>query len=152
MSSTNKTGQLSRLVYASRSGFSLSMDEFLTILHKSRDNNQRNGVTGVLAYGDRHFMQILEGNRRLVSQTYSRIIQDTRHSKVELLDFSGCSERYFSDWSMQHQCVRKDILAKMGIEEPFRPQNWTADKCIHFAIRYSTLLNTPLNEADFQLA
>ena len=153
MSSSSTTNQLSRLVYASRAQRLFSMDDFMVILRKSRDNNQRNGVTGVLAYGDCHFMQILEGSRRAVSQTYSRITQDARHTNVELIDFSGCSERYFADWSMQHQCVRQDILSKIGIQSPFRPHNWTADRCIHFAIQYSVLLSNSAkdNEATLQM-
>jgi hypothetical protein len=154
MPSPSAVDTLSRLIYASRAQRLFSMHEFMDILRKSQENNLQNGLTGVLAYGDGHFMQTIEGDRRLVSQTYSRIVKDDRHCDVELLEFSGCSERYFSAWSMQHQCVRTDILTRLGIQEAFRPHHWTADKCIHFAIRYSMLLNASPDEnsAKLQLA
>lgn len=146
MSSNNIINQLSRLVYASRAERLFFLDEFMAILEKSRDKNRQSGITGVLAYGDGYFMQILEGERRAVSQTYSRITRDSRHHQIELLDFSRCSERHFADWSMQHQCVRRDILDQLQVEGAFRPHDWTAEKCIDFAIRYSALLQPPANE------
>ncbi len=147
MLSTGAVDTLSRLIYASRAQRLFSMHEFMDILRKSQEKNLQNGLTGVLAYGDGYFMQIIEGDRRLVSQTYSRIVNDDRHCDIELLDFSGCTERYFAAWSMQHQCVRTDILTQLGIQGAFRPHHWTADKCIQFAIRYSMLLNTLPNDS-----
>lgn len=132
--------RLHRLTYISKPSKPLNMGKFLEILRKSRDNNMRDDVTGILAYGDGYFMQILEGSQRQLSTTYHRIVADSRHKNVTLIGFSPTSERCFSDWSMKHLCVRKDLLEKTRMTGKFDPQNWSEEKCLQFAFTYSSLL------------
>ena len=91
---------LVRLVYASRAKATLTPAQFDDILTVSRRNNPANGITGVLCTSSFIFLQMLEGGRKEVSDTYNRIACDPRHQDVQLLHFEEIMARRFADWSM----------------------------------------------------
>ena len=91
---------LVRLLYASRTSKEIDHAVLDSILSQSRAHNPLAGLTGILCYSDRIFMQVLEGNRREVSKLYSLIASDERHSDVEILLFEDIIERRFSHWTM----------------------------------------------------
>ena len=62
--------------------------------------NKQNDVTGALFYLDGCFMQLLEGARDDVSDTFLRIKSDARHADVEVLFLEEATERIFPDWNM----------------------------------------------------
>lgn len=73
---------------------------------KSRYNNDKNKITGALFCRDDLYLQYLEGPEREVDITYSKIIEDDRHTEVLLLN-SGMSERrLFANWAMKHDPVQ----------------------------------------------
>jgi hypothetical protein len=62
-----------RIIYLS-SGIKIFSDEEINDLLKvSRNNNEKNGITGLLLYSDGNFMQILEGEKEAVENTYKKI-------------------------------------------------------------------------------
>ena len=91
---------LVRLMYASRAAAAVNHDELLAILRKSKVNNPRHGVTGVLCYSGGIFLQVLEGGRSAVNHLYNRIAADSCHTDVELLSYEEIGERRFAGWSM----------------------------------------------------
>ena len=93
---------LVRLMYASRAVPAVDQEELIAILKKSKANNPKLGVTGVLCacFDSRVFMQVLEGGRLAVNRLYNRIANDPRHTDVELLAYDEISERRFAGWSM----------------------------------------------------
>jgi Sensors of blue-light using FAD len=91
---------LVRLMYASRAADSVSQDELVAILRKSKANNPGIGVTGVLCFSSGIFLQVLEGGRNAVSKLYNHIAADPRHHDVVLLSYDEIGERSFSGWSM----------------------------------------------------
>ena len=91
---------LVRLMYASRAVPAVDQEELVAILKKSKVNNPKAGVTGVLCFSEGIFMQVLEGGRTAVNQLYNRIAADARHSDVVLLHYDEIAERRFAGWSM----------------------------------------------------
>ena len=91
---------LVRLMYASRAVPAVDQEELIAILKKSKANNPKAGVTGVLCFSEGIFMQVLEGGRAAVNQLYNRIAADARHSDVVLLHYEEIAERRFAGWSM----------------------------------------------------
>ena len=91
---------LVRLLYASRAPREIEHSMLESILDQSRRHNPQAGLTGILCYSDKIFMQVLEGNRREVSELYNKIVRDPRHADVELLLFEEIAERRFSNWTM----------------------------------------------------
>ena len=59
-------------------------------------------MTGVLIWTPRYFAQVIEGNRAAVQLLYDRILRDTRHEKVELVDARDVPDRAFADWSLAY--------------------------------------------------
>lgn len=92
---------LTRLIYLSYAAPNLAYPDLKDILEKSERNNTAAAITGMLCFGDSMFLQILEGDRKLVSQTYTRILGDKRHFDSELIEFTETDSRLFSGWSMQ---------------------------------------------------
>ena len=91
---------LVRLLYASRAVPAVDHEELLAILKKSKANNPKVGITGVLCFSQGIFMQVLEGGRDAVSSLYNRIANDARHAEVVLLNYEEIAERRFAGWSM----------------------------------------------------
>ena len=93
---------LVRLLYASHAAASVDNDTVAAILKRSKENNARVGVTGVLCFctSANIFLQVLEGGRNAVSKLYNRIAQDARHGDVALLSYEEIGERSFASWSM----------------------------------------------------
>jgi hypothetical protein len=91
---------LIRLTYVSRAVDVVSQPIMDSILASSRKNNPPNGITGVLCTNNYIFLQLLEGGRKEVSETYNRINRDPRHHDIQLLHMEEVSERKFAGWSM----------------------------------------------------
>ena len=91
---------LSQFIYTSRPfGFSGPMlDDILT---SARWLNARDGITGALICRADMYMQLLEGPRTVVNNTFARILADDRHVEVTLLYVGDTLERMFPDWSMR---------------------------------------------------
>ena len=85
---------------ASRAVPAVDQEERVAILKKSKANNPKAGITGVLCLSEGIFMQVLEGGRNAVSALYNRIANDARHSEVALLNYEEIAERHFAGWSM----------------------------------------------------
>ncbi|MDI6745542.1 MAG: BLUF domain-containing protein [Rhodocyclaceae bacterium] len=91
---------LVRLLYASRAAASLTTENVDSILEESRSHNVPHGITGMLCFSNDLFIQVLEGSRKNVSDVYSRIVKDKRHSDIQLLIFEEIAERRFGNWTM----------------------------------------------------
>jgi hypothetical protein len=92
------------LSYHSRNrliGFTLDRtSELMKILEASRTRNAEAGVTGALLFIEQRFVQILEGERDAVEDTFERIRGDSRHTAVTLIGRRKESRRLFGAWSM----------------------------------------------------
>ena len=128
---------LYRLIYVSQAISGLEYPDFIEILQKSESNNTKVGITGMLVFGDSMFLQVLEGSRRLVSQTYNRILLDKRHVNAELIDFSEIDHRNFGVWSMKmvqinNQPEVRNIILKYSNSNVFSPISMTGKQSLDF--------------------
>jgi Sensors of blue-light using FAD len=89
-----------QLVYVSSSVKPFSDNELLQLLEKSRRNNDKLGITGMLLYKNGDFMQALEGDEVQVRALSAQIARDPRHKDVSTLLDGPCVTREFPDWSM----------------------------------------------------
>ena len=72
------------------------------ILQKAQAWNQANNITGMLCQGQGVFLQALEGERKTVTDLYSRIYADQRHTNVEMIHCESIVTRRYANWSMAH--------------------------------------------------
>lgn len=89
-----------QLVYQSTAVRYLTSQELLEMLERSRVNNARCAITGMLLYHGGHFLQLLEGHEKEVRDRYAVIAQDVRHKYVSLVMTGPNAARDFPDWTM----------------------------------------------------
>ena len=89
-----------KLVYISTSRQGLSAADLADILTVARENNARDGITGLLMLYQRQFFQVLEGDEEKVHACLERIEDDLRHTGVTVLMDEPTDTRQFPDWDM----------------------------------------------------
>jgi hypothetical protein len=100
--------KLIQLVYISRATFVPSeissgiQPNVARILLKSRVNNEKNGLVGVLYFGDNNFFQCLEGEESAVEQLYAKLMLDPRHKDLKIIIKKSIDALSFKNWSMKH--------------------------------------------------
>lgn len=94
-----------QLVYISTARPTLELSDVESILQTSRRRNGADGVTGLLIFDGKRFLQALEGPEAQVAKTYERIQTDPRHRAVVQLNRAEVSERQFGQWAMASQLV-----------------------------------------------
>lgn len=63
--------------------------------------NRRLGITGVLWFSNKRFLQIIEGPRDAVESVYDAIQKDDRHQQIDTISSSPIAERSFNRWGMR---------------------------------------------------
>jgi hypothetical protein len=130
---------LYRLIYSSHGKPNLGYHDLKDIMEKSEKNNQSEGITGLLCYGDSIFLQILEGDRTIISKTYHRISLDTRHHTPELIECVPIESRIFGAWSMKAVNLSelnsqqvKNLILKYSASAILQPHTMTSEQCLNF--------------------
>ena len=88
------------LVYVSSAAQLFTRSQLDELLIRSRENNTRLAITGMLLYRDGNIMQLLEGDEAAVRALYQRIAADPRHHTCQILLTSEAEDRIFPEWSM----------------------------------------------------
>lgn len=101
-----------RIIYASQAADGFSPEELVALLEKSRANNGRDGLSGMLLYSSRSFLQMLEGQPAALAETYARILADPRHTRLRLLMDQEVAAPMFPDWTMGFEHVDDEELAE----------------------------------------
>ena len=100
--------KLVQIIYISRSTFENTdainkiEPNVVRILAKSRINNRKNGLVGVLYFGDGAFFQCLEGEEDAINTLFAKIESDPRHKDVKLISKKYISRVSFPDWAMKY--------------------------------------------------
>lgn len=105
--------RLVQLVYMSRPRIA-DPAQLARILDASRERNKPAGITGTLISRADIFVQMLEGPREAVSDTFGRIAKDVRHDEILLVQMADASGRLFPDWLMR--------------DDPMPSWMWSADE------------------------
>jgi hypothetical protein len=90
-----------QIVYTSTAVEDFSPADIERLLLDARRRNRALGVSGMLVFHDRTFLQALEGEQRAVNEIFARIASDRRHHDIEILHRgSSLDQRLFGDGSM----------------------------------------------------
>jgi hypothetical protein len=90
------------LTYKSLAVPETSNDDIVNILATAQKFNLEYGITGCLVFHNHHFIQILEGDKKFVKTTFSKIKDDSRHTSVQVLSEGTKVSRFFPDWNMAY--------------------------------------------------
>ncbi len=147
---------LVRLIYVSQMTDKMDVDGLKEILSVARQNNEKTGVTGVLCYDPKYFMQWLEGPRDAVNRIYADIVKDPRHLNITILDYQEIGRRSFEKWSMAYVSTRKadqSVLFKYSASPDFDPFGMNAENAVGFLVELAAekneLLSRTVNDEDF---
>jgi len=108
---------ISQYVYISTAQ-GLSRDDVEAILDTCARNNVEQGVTGLLLYNGRNFLQLLEGEKRALDRLMATIEVDPRHAGVAILHKGEVEARVCPDWAMKRIAIAEAIeVRQRGLEE-----------------------------------
>ncbi len=122
------SNKLCRLIYHSHLRPDLQQGDFDAILDESVRCNTSDNITGLLVYNKTFFMQVLEGPVQPVNLLYKRLLSDSRHHSVCLVDYSYISDRRFSNWAMA--VARIPTMTQRYLDQEFggfSPPDFTAE-------------------------
>jgi hypothetical protein len=97
--------ELISLVYSSRASRSFRPDGLEALAARSRENNHRTGLTGLLLYSRGRFLQTLEGPEDALRERMTVITADPRHTHVQTLIEERIEQRRYPNWLMEYQPV-----------------------------------------------
>lgn len=92
-----------RLLYISYASPLMNNQELENILQKSRANNKKDEVSGMLLYHEGVFIQLLEGPEDSVKKIFSKITLDARHENLFTLMASSGGGRLFKGCPMGYK-------------------------------------------------
>ena len=126
---TQQGAMMFSLTYVSSALIPFSAGELRTLLEKCISNNPRRDITGMLLYKDGNFMQVLEGDEKVVRAVHSIIAADPCHRGLMTLLQGFTPGRQFPNWSMGFRDLGADLDNPEG---------------------YSEFLNVPLTGMEFK--
>ena len=116
---------LIHLLYVSAASKRFSEEELIELLNASKSYNSSHGITGMLLYCDKQFIQALEGPRSVVEELFDCIQADTRHSNVLELVNQPIEKRCFPSWSMGFHSFDSKELEHMDGYQSFSDEFMT---------------------------
>jgi hypothetical protein len=134
-----------RIIYLSSAIEMFTDEEINNLLQISRANNEQKNITGLLLYSEGNFIQILEGSKEDVMDTFEKIKLDTRHKNIIIIVNEETESRTFSDWSMGYSLLDPSFLNKHPEINPFRfKSSASIDRIVKTFIK--TFLNSSRNQ------
>ncbi len=118
-----------------------STQELLRLLQQCRENNAGNGVTGMLLYGNETFLQVLEGEEKVINDLVDKIRTDPRHTNVQILHRRTIQRRQYSDWSMGFKRVSDKELQHVEGLRDFGEKDFNADYLIQHGSVIQSLMD-----------
>ncbi len=98
-------------LYISTAG-NLSDGEVEKIVETSQRNNNAAGISGLLFYNNRNFLQLVEGEDAALKSLMTRIAHDPRHSGIVILDNSLIPKRNCGEWAMRRFSIGEDAASR----------------------------------------
>ncbi|OHX67462.1 BLUF domain-containing protein [Flammeovirga pacifica] len=132
------------LCYISTRKELLDDDILKEILVHSRKKNKEKELTGLLLLLDNKFIQILEGDEKVVNDLYKIISNDTRHNTIQKIYSGEIDQRNFVSWDMAFHEIHWDDLEEVGLVTTYNKgsslENYLKGKN-HYVIEYLKSLN-----------
>jgi hypothetical protein len=119
---------LIHLIYVSSAHALKSDAELELILESAVRHNAAQHITGMLLYANGGFMQVLEGDAAAVDETYARVVRDSRHGNIFLLERDEIPARRFAQWHMGFRSLSKSYLNAHPAYADFFSRDFNAEK------------------------
>lgn len=126
---------LRQYLYVS-TALNLSADAIKSILVACQHNNAERGITGLLLYNGRNFIQLVEGEPDDLEWVMGRISADPRHSGISKLEDRATEQRSCPEWKMRHIRLLDDVSerrAALDLELPEKLDSGLRRMILNFA-------------------
>ena len=117
---------LKTLTYTSLARLDLDAQDLEAIHHSARTLNALDGITGLLVFDGRRFLQIVEGAPDAIDDLMARLWRDSRHSAIEIRDERLVEARAFPDWTMELLQVDAGFLTARNSIDGILPEETPA--------------------------
>lgn len=101
---------------------SLSREDVDAVLASSQRNNVARGVTGLLLYNGRNFLQLLEGEESELVTLMVKISHDPRHTGISMIDRKIVGERVCPNWAMKRVTIADSVEKRREALEAELPE------------------------------
>jgi hypothetical protein len=134
---------LYHLIYYSKTVPGIGFDVIGPMLQLAAERNEQEGVSGFICFSSKYFLQVLEGSRHSVNQTFNRICRDPRHTETVILDAREIASRNFGSFGLGYMSgvhEKRDIYFKYCGGTLFEPHRLTSVSALSMLIdcaRYS---------------
>lgn len=88
------------LIYRSTSTNGFNDEDIRMMMEKSRIFNKKHEITGCLLHHNKHFLQLIEGEEKIIRELFGKISKDKRHGNIVLLSLEENQFPLFSKFSM----------------------------------------------------
>ena len=109
-----------QVIYSSAAVIEFSEKDLASLLLRARANNARLGVSGLLLHHEGSFLQVLEGDTKVLDSLFTTISADKRHNRVVKLLDREADERHFAEWKMGFVAVAALSQALPGFSDFLR--------------------------------
>ena len=90
------------ILYISSFKRDYTADELNVMMDGFKENNKRDGITGVIIVGQRNIMQFIQGKEDVLDKTWQKIKTDSRHKNVRVLLIGEIELTLYKDWSLKY--------------------------------------------------
>ncbi|MBL7765193.1 MAG: BLUF domain-containing protein [Chitinophagaceae bacterium] len=104
-----KSSDIYHLSYVSTGCDCIRFEDIKDILEIARKNNEDDQITGILVYCNKHFFQILEGEKEAIIELFNKISIDRRHDNVIKIQEGYIEQRHFDKWNMAFKSFNKEL-------------------------------------------
>ena len=115
------------ILYKSKAHASFSMEAIHRMLIDAKRFNKKNNITGCILYHDKQFIQLIEGDKKVIESLYATIKEDKRHFEVQTLLNKASKQSLWNDWSMAFYNFSEDgdqtIYKRLLLESSFENAN-----------------------------
>jgi len=87
------------ICYISDSNNEESTNSLNELYSKAKNNNNKNNITGILIYSNYNFLQVLEGEEKMVDAIFKKIRHDSRHKNIFNVINTTIEQRIFEDYN-----------------------------------------------------
>lgn len=132
---------MKQIIYTSTAVEKVDFDVVNDILTQAMLNNNEHGISGMMVFDGKHFLQCFEGDNAQVKQLKENIFRDTRHQNIYLLGENEITERSFNKWNMGYlndkKAIRQVFLEVSGSEKyAFEDLSYQKAKLILLKLSY----------------
>lgn len=117
------------IIYISTASMYFREETLEEMLVHFRKNNETYQITGMMLFSEGIFLQVLEGEDKVIDALVKKIKKDKRHHSVIQLDTKTIETRIFPNWLMGfHVASTEEFKGVKGFANPADPNSFPADQ------------------------